>query len=313
MLNEVIVGIDAAKNKSDVHVSGSGTSFSCSTTKSGLRSLSRRISRIKPSLVVLEATGGYEFPVASALYKAGLPVSVVNPRRIRDHAKSIGRLAKTDCIDAGVIADYGRANRQHCRAFKVRQEQAVKEVVARRSQLIAERSAEKNRLKQASNPVVLKSIRKNIGNLNQDIKELDREIARLIKDNESWRRRQEVLTSFCGVGTVTSAVLIGMLPEMGEVNRREVAALAGVAPFNNDSGKQKGHKSISCGRGPVRAALYMATLTAIRRNPVIKEFYERLVKKGKPRKVALTACMRKLLTILNAMIATDTTWRPKNT
>jgi transposase len=313
MLNEVIVGIDAAKSKFDVHVSPWGKRFSCPTTKAGLRLLSSRLSRTNPSLVVLEATGGYEFPIASALFKAGLPVSVVNPRRIRDHAKSIGKLAKTDSIDAAVIADYGTAHRQHCRPFKLREEQALKEVVARRGQLVAERTAEMNRLKQATNPVVVKSIRKNITNLTQDIKELAREIAKLIRENQSWRRRQEILTSHCGVGAVTSSVLIGMLPEMGEANRHQVAALAGVAPFNNDSGQKQGHKSISCGRPAVRTALYMATLTATRRKGVISEFYQRLIKKGKPRKVALTACMRKLLTILNAMIATDTTWRPKNT
>jgi len=313
MLNEIIVGIDAAKDKFDVHISPLGKRFSCPTTKAGLRSLSSRLSRTKPSLIVLEATGGYEFPIASALFKAGLPVSVVNPRRIRDHAKAIGRLAKTDSIDAAVIADYGTANRQHCRPFILRQEQALKEVVTRRGQLVAERTAEMNRLEQAGNPVVVKSIRKNIKNLSEDIKQLQQEVAKLVKENQAWRRRDEILTSCVGIGPVTSSVLISHLPEMGEANRHEVSALAGVAPFNDDSGTKQGHKSISCGRSAVRAALYMATLTAIKRNPVIKEFYQRLIKKGKPPKVALVACMRKLLIILNAMVTTDTTWRPKTT
>jgi transposase len=306
-----IVGIDISKDKSDVHVLPDGKRFSRPNTASGLRSLAKQIARFEPSLVVLEATGGYERPVVKALLMANLPVSVVNPRRVRAHATVIGLLAKTDSIDAFVIADFGRANAQHCRLFRQRQEHAMAGLVARRDQLIGMRSQEKCRLRQATDPLVKKDIQKTISFLTAQAKNMQKEIDKAIEANPSWSRKKEILTSPKGVSTVTASVLIATLPELGELNRREIASLVGVAPFNDDSGLDEGRKSISSGRRRSRTALYMAVVSAMRTNPVIKAFYTRLVLQGKARKLAMTACVRKLLTILNTMVHKNETWRTK--
>jgi len=311
MSQPLFVGIDVSKNSLDVHLTPSGERRQFPNSKAGLRRLSKLLVNRNPCLTAVEATGGYEQLALNHLAGARLRVALINPRRIRDYAKAIGKLAKTDSIDAAVIAEYASANHAHVRPFVLRQEQAVKHVVVRRRQLVDMRTAEKNRLKQASDPAIRKSIKALIAVLNRQVSQLQDQIRTTIRSNPLWSRRNEVLTSAPSIGPVTSSTLIGELPELGEGDHRQLASLVGVAPFNNDSGKKKGDRAISAGRRSVRKVLYMAALSAIRRNPVIKAFYQRLVAKGKPFKVAITACVRKLLSILNTMVHKNETWKPK--
>jgi len=311
MPEQVFVGIDVAKDSLDVHALPSGERLRYPNTRSGVQRLSNRLLKYNPCRVAVEATGGYEQHLLESLFTAGLPVCLVNPRRIRDYARAIGKLAKTDSIDAAVIAGYAGANHQHMRLFTLREEQPLKQLVARRRQLVNMRTGEKNRLKQACDAFIRQSIRAIIDSFNGQIAKIDRLINNSIKANARWNQKNEILTSAPAIGPVTASTLIAALPELGEANRREAAALVGVAPFNDDSGAKEGGKSISCGRAAVRSALYMAIVTAIRRNPVIKAFYQRLISRGKPVKVAMTACVRKLLTILNTMLYTNQLWRPR--
>jgi transposase len=307
----VFVGIDVSKNSLDVHLLPSGKSRRFANSRSGIRSLSSFLRKFNPQLVALEASGGCEQLLLACLVPTGLRMTLINPRRVRKHAESTGKLAKTDSIDAAVIADYALKNHERLRLYVLRKEQPVKRLVTRRRQLVEMRTGEKNRLKQASDAEIRKSIRATIAFLDRQVAQVEIEIEAAIEADPVMKQRKEILTSVPSVGDVTANTLIAELPEMGEANRREVAALAGVAPYDQTSGTHQGKKSISAGRRPVRSALHMAVVSAIRRNPVIRAFYLKLIAKGKPYKVAVTACVRKLLSILNTMVYKNQTWNPK--
>ena len=262
----------------------------------------------KACLVVIEATGRYEKAVALALVDAGYLVSVVNPRQVRDFAKALGILAKTDRIDARVIARFGEQVRPRALAQMHEKQDELDQLVTRRRQLIASRTAEKNRTGTVTAKVVRKSLQKIVDQLSKEIRRIDSEISRLIKSDEEWKGRSELLQSAPGVGEVTATTLIAEVPELGQLNRQKISALVGVAPFNRDSGQFRGRRTIFGGRRAVRSALYMAALAARRCNPVIREFADRLEAQGKLPKVILVACMRKLLVILNSMVKTNTHW-----
>lgn len=311
MSQQVFVGIDVSKKFLDIHVLPSGQGLRFPNTRAGIARLSKRLLKYNPYRVAVEATGGYEQPVLAALFVSGLAACLINPLRIRQHAKSIGKLAKTDSIDASVIAGYISANHEHVRLFVLRQEQALKALVARRRQLVGMRTSEKNRLDRTRDSLIRADINTVIAALDRRVRRMDRQIAETIRSKAQWQTNNAIMRSVPSVGPVTASTLIAEMPEMGEANRKEVSALAGVAPFNDDSGEREGDKAISGGRREVRSVIYMATLSAIHHNPVIKQFYQRLKAKGKPTKVAMTACARKLLTILNAMLHKGEMWKPK--
>ena len=265
--------------------------------------------RVLTELVVLEATGGYETAAVAALAEAGLPVVVANPRQVRDFARSTGKLTKTDRIDAELLALFAERVRPEVRPLPDAEAQEFTALLARRRQLLEMMVAEKNRLKVAPKPVA-KDIRAHIEWLERRLKSVDSDLERRIKASPVWRAKEDLLRSVPGVGPVVSRTLIGELPELGQLNRQQIAALAGVAPLNRDSGTQRGKRMVWGGRRAVRVALYMAALTASQRNPTIRAFYQQLRDRGKPSKVALTACMRKLLVILNAMVRDGVQWDP---
>jgi transposase len=269
--------------------------------------LVERLVQLRPALVVLEATGGMEMPVVGALVIVQLPTAVVNPRQVREFARATGRLAKTDAIDAQVLAQFGEAVRPELRPFPDAATQELSALLARRRQLVGMLTAEKNRLRTAAK-AVRADVQEHIRWLERRLSDLDGQLAQSIRSSPSWRERDNLLKSTPGVGPVLSVTLLAELPELGTLGRKEIAALVGVAPLNWDSGHLRGKRRVWGGRSRVRAALYMAALVAARRNPVLRAFYERLVEAGKPKKVALTACMHKLLTILNAMIRHRTPW-----
>ncbi len=304
------VGIDVSKTQLEVCVLPAKQHWVATNDESGRQELTQRLAALGPALIVLEATGGFESAVVGTLAVAGLLPVVVNPRQVRDFAKASGRLAKTDKLDAEVIARFAAAIQPTPRPLKSSQAQQLDAVLTRRRQLIEMLTAEQNRLSIA--PAVLQAdIKAHIHWLRQRRDDLDGQLQRLIQASPSWCATDQLLRSTPGVGPVTSLSLIAELPELGTLNRREIAALVGVAPFNRDSGRFKGERMIWGGRAAVRTALYMATLSAVRCNPVIKAFYLRLCDAGKPHKVALTACMRKLITILNTMLKNDTPWEAK--
>jgi len=304
------VGIDVSKEHLDVHVRPSGETFTVPRTGAGLEELTRRLGVDLPLLVVLEATGGFEITVAAALAAAKLPLAVVNPRQIRDFARSIGRLAKTDRLDAEVIALFAERVRPEPRPVADEDALALGELVARRRQLVEMIGMEKNRQQQVRDLSLKERIQAHLAWLQQALADLDGEIGDLVRRCPAWRETEERLTSVPGVGKITARTLIAELPELGCLGRRQIAALVGVAPLNCDSGKWRGYRAIAGGRFEVRRALYMATLTAIRFNPVIRDHYQQLRQRGRPAKVALIACLRRLLTILNAMLRERTTWQP---
>jgi len=266
-----------------------------------------RLDQLRPALVVLEATGGMELPLVGALAAAGLPVVVINPRQAREFAKATGRLAKTDAIDAQVLAHFAEAVRPRLRPLADAAAQELSALMTRRRQLIEMLTAERNRLRTAA-PAVRPDIQEHIRWLERRLADLDGDLSQTIRSSDIWREKDDLLQSAPGVGPVVSTTLLADLPELGALNRKEIAALVGVAPLNRDSGTLRGRRTVWGGRSKVRSALYMATLVATQRNPVIRIFYQRLLSAGKPKKVALTACMRKLLTILNAMIRSRTPW-----
>lgn len=266
-----------------------------------------RLRELAPHLVVLEATGGWETAIASELCAAGVPVAVVNPKRVRDFARAGGVLAKTDRLDARVLALFGQRMQPQVHALPDEAQQEITELVDRRAQLVAMRAQEKNRLTTVK-PVARKSVREHIEWLDARLKQIDRELDSRLKDSPVYKARYELLDSIPGVGRVTIGTLLGRLPELGSLDRKRAAALVGVAPFNDDSGKRRGQRYIQGGRADVRCVLYMAALSAARCNPVIKQLYQRLRASGKPFKVALTACMRKLLTIMNAILRSGRPW-----
>jgi len=305
---ESFVGIDVSKDTLDVAIRPEGDRWTVQNDEKGIQALVARLLKRKPTLVVLEATGGLQMPVVVALASAKLPVVVVNPRQIRDFAKATGKLAKTDPIDSGVIAHFGEAVRPEVRPLRDAETQELTDLLARRRQLVDMATAEKNRLNTATKKV-RKDIKAHIAWLEKRIKDVESDLSKRIKQSPVWQEKDEILQSVPGVGPVLSVTLLAGLPELGTLNRREVAALAGVAPLNRDSGRYRGTRCVWGGRGDVRSVLYMSTMAAIRWNPVIRSFYLRLMRAGKKHKVATTACARKLLTILNAMIKTNMAWR----
>jgi transposase len=305
----VFIGIDVSKSRLDVHVRPSGEEWSVDNDSKGHARLVGRLAALVPTLVVLEATGGYQAAIAAELAAGKVPVAVVNPRQVRDFAKATGKLAKTDAIDAGVLAHFAAAVRPEPRPFPDELTLELQALVTRRRQLIDMRTAEINRLETCHVQQVRRNIQKMINLLTKQIAKVDDDLDTTIRRSPVWREREDLLSSVAGVGTTTARTMLTQLPELGQLNRREIAALVGVAPFNNDSGKRKGQRGIRGGRAEVRSVLYMATVTAVRCNPQIRTVYERLLAAGKKPKVALIACARKLLTVLNAMMRTNTTWR----
>ena len=306
---ETYVGIDVAKEQLQVAVRPEGKAWSVSNDPTGVRDLVKRLAASKPALVVLEATAGMEMPVAAALAAAGLPVVAVNPRNAREFARATGRLAKTDIIDAHVLAQFGEAVKPPLRPLPDTATQELNALVTRRHQLVEMLTAERNRLAQAAAKAVRAGIQEHIRWLERRLATIDRDLASAIRQSPVWREKDELLQSAKGVGPVLSATLLTGLPELGTLGRKQIAALVGVAPLNRDSGRYRGKRMVWGGRARVRGTLYMATLVATRFNPAIRPFYQRLLAGGKPKKVALTACMRKLLTILNAMARHETPWQ----
>lgn len=310
MNEEVCIGIDVSQERLDVAMLPSGEYKCFGTTAAEMKKMCKWFVKLRPSRIVLEATGGYQTNVVAALGGEGLPVVVINPRQIRDYARGLGILAKTDRIDAKVIARFAQDIRPPVRKIESQEEQALKAIYHRRQQLISIRVAEQNRLYQTTSPQPRRSIQAMLKMLNKQIERMDQELDQAVRSSPLWKDKDNLLRSVPGLGPTTSVTLISSLPELGQLNRQEIASLAGVAPFNCDSGKRRGQRKIWGGRSNVRCALYMATLSAIRCNPLIRVFYERLKQAGKPSKVALTACMRKLLIILNTMVKTGCPFRP---
>ena len=306
----VFVGIDVAKATLDVAVRPLGEQWRVTNTEAEIGGLVARLNALHPQVIVLEATGGYEHAVVAALAAAQCPVVVANPRQVRDFAKSTGQLAKTDAIDADILAFFAERIQPTPRPLPNAAAQALDALLTRRRQLVQMLTAEKNRLGQARSPI-RRSLREHIRWLERQLDRVDRELDTTIQASPVWRAKDNLLQSTPGVGPVLSRTLLGELPELGALSHKEITALVGVAPFARDSGTLRGKRIVWGGRAPVRAVLYMGALVAARHNPVIRTFYLRLLQRGKPKKVALTACMRKLLTILNAMVRTNTPWEPR--
>lgn len=301
------MGIDVSQERLDVAVSPSGERWACANDGAGIRSLVERLESLEPVLVVLEATGDLQIPVAAALGAAGLPVAVVNPRQARDFARAMGKLAKTDAIDAWILAQFGEKIRPTPRPLPDAATQELSALLARRHQVVEMLAAEKNRLPRAAGSIRHR-IQAHILWLEQQLQELDQDLSQAVRSSPLWREQEEILRSVPGVGKVLSFTILAQLPELGALDRRQIAALVGVAPLNRDSGLLRGRRSVWGGRARVRAVLYMAAVAAVRCNPVIKAFYQRLLAGGKAKKVALVACMHKVLTILNAMLKQRTPW-----
>lgn len=295
------VGIDVAKDKLDIAVLGEKKASQVGNDEAGIASLIKKMQKLAPHLIVVEATGGYQRAVVLGLYEAGLPVAMVNPVRVRNFARAHGLLAKTDKLDAFNLAEFGKQMKP--RRFEAKSEAGrdVSALLVRRQQLEEMLKAEKSRLRTVP-PKMRGSVERMIETLKEEIKRLEKELDDFMKENEDWQAQEQILTSAKGVGRVTAATLLAELPELGKLNRKKIAALVGVAPMNADSGKKKGYRKTRGGRMEVRNVLYMSTLVATRYNPLIQAEYQQLLKRGKVKKVALTACMRKFLTILNAMM-----------
>lgn len=308
-MSEVTVGIDVSKATLDVAVRPSGEAWQVPNEHAALPALAQRLKALRPASVILEATGGFEHAVVAALAAIGLPVVVANPRQVRDFGRATGQLAKTDRIDAALLALFGERVRPEPRPLKDAAAEELDAVLARRRQLLEMLTAERNRLGFARAAAVRKSVKRHIQWLERQLADVDGDLERAITASPVWRATEDLLRSVPGIGPVVSRTLIGELPELGHLNRKQIAALVGVAPHARDSGTLRGKRMVWGGRAPVRAALYMSAVTASRYNPVIRVFYQRLRTAGKPAKVALTACMRKLLVILNAMLKTQTPWR----
>lgn len=307
---ELFVGIDVSKEQLDVAVRGSVTrSWSVRYNDAGVEALVSALRELTPTLAVLEATGGQETHVVAALATAAMPLAVVNPRQVRDFARATGELAKTDAIDARILALFAERIRPEVRALPDDETRELDALMARRRQLVDIRVGERNRLHQAA-PVVRSSVAEHVAWLDARIDEVDTELQKRIQASSVWREKDRLLQSTPGIGPTTSMSLLAGVPELGRLNRQKVSKLVGIAPLNRDSGKFRGKRKIWGGRADVRSVLYMATLSATRHNPVICEFYQRLLSRGKLKKVALVACMRKLLTILNRMLQDGTKWNP---
>ena len=305
------VGIDVSKKTLDVAVRPSGEQWSQGNDDVSIAGLCERLQAMKPRIIVLEATGGLELPLASALAVAGLPVAVVNPRQVRQFAGALNQLAKTDALDAQVIAHFAEAVKPEPRPIPDAEAQHFSELLARRRQVVEMIAAEKNRLAVATTKRVRQLISYNLHALKEQLKEIDHHLDEEIRASPIWREKDDLLQSVPGIGPAVSRVLIGELPELGKLNGKEIAALVGVAPVNRDSGTLRGKRSVWGGRRHVRTALYMAAVTAARCNPIVKPFYKSLRAAGKPARVALVACIRKILVILNAMVRDNRAWTPE--
>ena len=305
----VFVGIDVSKHRLDVAVRPTGEAWQVSHDALGISRLVEHLEEVAPRLIVLEATGGIEMALAGELASAHLAVAVVNPRQVRDFARAAGKLAKTDALDAHALAHFAQAMGPPSRPLPAPEAQELRALVARRRQLVEMMTAEKNRYHTATRRL-RPQLQEHIRWLDAHLEGLDRDLGDFIRSSPLWKDKDQVLRSAPGVGPVLSMTLLSDLPELGALNRGEIAALVGVAPFNRDSGALRGKRTVWGGRSQVRAALYMATLVATRYNPVLRAFYQRLCDAGKPKKVALTACMRKLLTILNVMVKHHQHWKP---
>lgn len=310
MVHELCIGIDVSKDKFDVAGEPACFTGSFGNSPTGIRDLVRALRLIKPQLIVLEATGPYHRALVNALDTAGLPVRVMNPRAVRRFAQADGLLAKTDGIDAAVLARYGARMRPMVRELPDATGQQLQMLVERRRDLVEMMTAEKNR-REAASPWLLRKLDKHLRHLKGEVAAVEEKLHAVMQSNSRRWLDYLLLLTVPGVGQVTAFTLVGLLPELGRLNRQEIAALVGVAPFNCDSGRHQGTRRCWGGRAQVRSVLYMATVSACRHNPVIREFYERLIGRGKPGKVALVACMRKLLTILTAMLRDCTPWRPE--
>jgi transposase len=304
----MFIGIDVAKRELEIAVRPSGERWTAGTDQGSVAGLVERLRGLNAELIVLEATGGYEMPIASALAAANLPVAVVNARQVRDFARSLGKLAKTDRLDAAVLAHFAEATKPEVRPLPDETTQLLQGWLGRRRQVLEMILAEEQRLQMATR-AVRPQIQAHIEWLRAQLRDADAQLQALIRSTPIWREHEDLLRSVPGVGPVLATTLLADLPELGRLTRRKIAALVGVAPLNRDSGAHRGRRRIWGGRAPIRATLYMAAVASVRCNPVLRGFYERLCAAGKPRKVALTACMRKLLTILNAMMHRQTRWQ----
>jgi transposase len=300
MATSSYVGIDVSKDRLDVAVLGEERGWQVDNIQVGIAKLVQQMEEWQPELIVVEATGGYQRGVVEALFQAGLPVAVVNPARVRQFARACGLLAKTDKLDARVLAVFGQRVQPRRYEGKSEAEKQLSALLVRRKQLEEMLKAEQNRLRTIA-PSLRGSVERMIAVLKEEKKRLDDQIREAMKEQKAWQEQSEILRSAPGVGPVTTATLLAELPELGKMDRKKIAALVGVAPMNYDSGRKRGYRKTKGGRGEVRSVLYMATLVATRRNPLIRTQYQHLLKRGKEKKVALTACMRKFLTILNAM------------
>lgn len=307
-MDKIYAGVDVSKTTLDVAITNQKEIKSFSNSESSLPQIINYLKKQPLELVVLEATGGLEKLLVASLVINKIPVVVVNPRQVRDYARSKGKLAKTDTIDAAIIAEFGRDIHPEIRPLPDKETEEIKALLVRRQQLQEMITAENNRLWSAGLKV-LSSIQEHLNWLKRELKDLDKDLGDKIQKSPLWREKDDLLQSMPGVGPVLSLTLLSALPELGSLNRKQIAALAGVAPFNRDSGKYRGKRTTKGGRNRVRPALYMAALVATRFNPVIKAYYQDLLEKGKEKKVALTACMRKLLVILNAMLRDHSLWQ----
>ncbi|MEZ5841881.1 MAG: IS110 family transposase [Hyphomicrobiales bacterium] len=307
----IFVGIDVSKDRLDVHLRPSGEAFCVPRDGTGLDDLADRLAALPIAVVVLEATGGFEMTVAAALAGAGLPLRVINPRQIRDFARAMGRLAKTDTLDAEAIALFAERINPEPRPVPAPDAARLAELVARRRQIVEMIGMEVNRRRRATDKRLAKKLDRHIAFLEKELADTDGDIGTSIKASPVWREHEALLKSVPGVGDVTARTLIAEVPELGTIDRRKLAALIGVAPVNRDSGRMRGHRCITGGRTSVRNILFMAALVAIRHNPVFKAFYKRLTDRGSPKKLAIVAVIRKLLTVLNAIIRDKQPWQPE--
>jgi transposase len=305
---EIFVGIDVSKSWLDVAVHEQATVWRNANDDAGIGKLVEQLQALQPERIVVEPTGGFESLLVAELQHAGLPIVVVNAKRVRDFAKATGQLAKTDKLDARVLAHFAAALRPPVRAMQTEEEEQLTALITRRRQLLDMLTVEKNRLVTLRG-AMRSDVEEHLAWLSGHLKSLDQEIAAFVESKPAWKEKDAMLQSVPGVGPVTSATMLGMLPELGQLDRQQIAALVGVAPLNKDSGNKRGRRRVYGGRADVRSVLYMAALSATKFNPKIKAFYASLLKRGKEKKVALTACMRKLLVILNAMVRTQTSWR----
>lgn len=305
------IGIDVSKQLLEVRVHQSNYHWRCPNDPKKFPAFISELISLRPARIVLEATGGLERPLLQALQAVGLPVVLINPRQVRDFAKALGLLAKTDALDARVLAHFAAAIQLPLSPVKAQADTELDALMGRRNQLSDMLGSEKNRRASAATQATRADIEEHIEWLEERIKELDEKLKEQLKCSAVWQQKNKILQSVQGIGFVTAMALLADCPELGQLNRHQIAKLAGVAPLNRDSGKQRGTRHIFAGRAPVRCKLYMATLTAVRCNPVIKAFYQRLIARNKLKKVALVACMRKLLTIINVMVRDNKLWNVK--